>query len=283
VLEESKKSDLVAKLKNIRIHPDDAQDLFRMLEDEQQLDSRYLDGVQYASFCKAYTIKLIQFYVPNGHEQDALLVAYGFLKEYGLQKRVIARRVRYSERAVGVNPDINPSWANPEDNLGKYEEEIIEKLADRLIEEATNNSEHKGWLGFTKKVEDELAEQFHGRLPKEGDMPLPVPRYRDPSPVDDPDASPEPPTPERSFLDRLEALFAAPIDIKKAFILILISVVLAFFLRDPKSLSLRLSHQSGNSNTELNFTVAMGRPQPAPISPQEPALDLVSADGSQNP
>lgn len=176
MLDESKKSDLQQTLKDIRRDPGNMEDLFKELEDKTQLDSLFSDASQYGLFYREYTTKLIQKYVLDIDKQEIILAAYGLLDEYQKLRRVNSRRMRYAERAVGVNQLIDPTWANPDESLPNIEDKVIEHLADRLIQEATDNLEKKGWLNFTNTVANDLLERFPNGFPAE--LPLPVPRYR---------------------------------------------------------------------------------------------------------
>lgn len=171
-------------LDTLKDSPDNTEDLFQLLENVKYFYKKDLRFAKVASggrganrinnmralyqtFCKAYTIKLLEEYVRPEMELSLLLAMFQLLPDY----RGLSIEERY-EKFKEENPDakfeksIKPlaELADLPGSLRGKEKRIIDKLAAQLEK---NISKNGGSLGFVSTVLDELAERFPEGLPEE--------------------------------------------------------------------------------------------------------------------
>lgn len=177
---ETKTQAIEDALKNIPKDENQIQRLVELLEG-RRFRHHYPRDNQYQVFCAAYLMKLVQIYVPNKDEQQILLAMYRLLDGYDNEIGVTDRRKQYFNKALGSNKRLKSTWTNPVSALQKIEKDLAADITKRVVEGATDNDDHKGWLNLANVVIKELSERFPNGLPSK--LPLPQPSYLSPLPV----------------------------------------------------------------------------------------------------
>lgn len=125
-------------------------DLVDYLEAKNDLRDHY--SHDFTAYCENYIFELLQRYVQNEYDREIMFAAYRLLPGYEKIEKLKDLHKLYANRAFSYNKYVKKTWPNPDDNLRKKENEIIKKLATKLVNKAYDDEQELCKLGLAEKV-----------------------------------------------------------------------------------------------------------------------------------